>query len=201
MTPSFSAIRRAVCAAALGLLVLAPSARALTFTVVQTGPNTWVYNLTYDPLDNYSIFQPVTTITFSGLAGVTSATGPTTTDFPTGLDTLNLAWTSQILNGGTTVVWSHTGGGTGNFNVPLHVNGFSITAPGAINGTIAFSTSGFSRDTSNPLPGNLFNLDISGSLAGPTAVPEPSTWALLGLGVIAGWRLRRRSQAASQPRR
>ncbi|MBI5691454.1 MAG: PEP-CTERM sorting domain-containing protein [Verrucomicrobia bacterium] len=189
--PSSSAIRRAVCAAAFGLLVLAPSARALTFTVVQTGPNTWVYNLTYDPFDNYSIFQSVTTITLNGLFGVTAATGPTSTDIPNTFgNTVNLAWTPQVLNGGTTVVWSHNGPGTGNYSIPLNVYGFSITASGAVNGLATFSTSGFALDQPT-----FVSLDVSGAIAGPTAVPEPGTGVLVGLGVIAGsWRLRRRRQ-------
>ena len=52
-----------------------------------SGPTT----LTFAPLDNYSIFQPTTTITLTGLFGVTTAAGPTSTDFPQGnLDTTNL---------------------------------------------------------------------------------------------------------------
>jgi hypothetical protein len=175
------------------LLGLAGTGRAATITAVQTGPTSWVYNLTFAPLDNYSVFQPVTTITFNGLSGVTAAFGPTSTDFPSGFaDTTNLAWTSQVLNAGTTVVWSHTGGGTGNWGVDMHVFGFTITALGAMDGMVAFATSGMSRDTSNPLPGGLFNLDISGFIAGPTAIPEPGTLSLLTGGLILlGWRARR----------
>lgn len=40
------------------------------------------------------------------LSGVTAATGPSTTDFSGELDAINLAWTAQVLNGGTTVVWT-----------------------------------------------------------------------------------------------
>jgi hypothetical protein len=151
---------------ALGLI---ESAEAVSFTNTQAGPNTWVYTLTFAPEDNYSITQASTTITLNGLTGVTAATGPTSTDFPDPtLSAMNLAWTVQVKNGGTTVVWTHAGGGTGNFDTTLHVFGFSITA-NAPTGTAAMVTSGFSRDTPNPLPGGGLNLDITGNAVGPAS--------------------------------
>ena len=192
-----AANRFILCAVGLIALGLTAVARAATITAAQTGPNTWLYNLTFAPLDNYSIFQPVTTITFSGLAGVTAAFGPTSTTFPAGTDAINLAWTSQVLNGGTMVVWSHNGGGTGNFGTAMTVFGFTLSAPGALNGTVSFGTSGLSRDTSNPLPGGLYNLDISGLIAGPVAVPEPGTFSLLALGAaltLGAWSRRARKR-------
>jgi hypothetical protein len=184
---------RPLAASVVFALLAAVSGRAATFLPVQTGPSTWTYNLTFAPYDNYSIFQTVTTITLSGLFGVTAVSGPTSSTFPGDLNTLNLAWTSQILDGGSTVVWSHNGPGTGNFGDPMSVFGFSITAPAATNGLVTFSTSGFARDVGNPLPGGGFNLDISGAFAGPVAVPEPGAGSLvaLGLALFGVLRLRR----------
>ena len=176
-------------------------AKAVHLTLSQAGPPTWTYTLTFDPEDNYSVFQANTTITLSGLAGVTAAGGPTSTDFPGALNTLNLAWTAQVLNGGTMVVWTHAGGGTGNFPTPQHVYGFSVTAPGAQNGVVSFATSGVSRDEGNPLPGGGYNLDISGSIAGPSntpvTVPAASSAMLallcLGLALAGGYEARERT--------
>src|SRR4029077_14753964 len=116
-----------------------------TFTGAQTGPDQWTYTLTFARLVNYSIFQNVTTITLTGLFGVTGATGPTSTDFPPGLlDTVNLDWSGAVLNGGTEVVFTHGGPGTGNFNDFRHAFGFTIDASGAVNGLVSLATSGFS---------------------------------------------------------
>src|SRR5215470_10687424 len=87
-------------------LVAAP-AEAASFTGTQTGPTEWTYTLTYDPLDNYAVCPPpgnIATITLSGLAGVVSATLPSSTDFdPPGgfLDLVNLEWIPQLSGGGT----------------------------------------------------------------------------------------------------
>ena len=145
----------------------------------------WSYDLTFDPLDNYSVFQEFTTITLSGLFGVTSASGPTSTDFPLPfLDAGNLEWTSHVLNGGTEVQWTHDGGGTGNFPTDQHVFGFTLFASGATNGLVSLATDGMSRDITNLLPGGGFDLDISGFVAGPVAAPEPSTWMMMFLGFV-----------------
>jgi len=162
-------------------------AAAVQFSGSQTGPTTWTYNLTYDPLDNYSICQADTTITVSGLTGVTTAGGPTSTDMPApALVAVQLAWTPQVLNGGSTVVWTHVGPGTGNFSIPIHVNGFTISS-NAKSGSAPFVTSGFALDAgcAPPTP-----RDISGVVAGPVAAPTSQltpipTLSLLSLVVLA----------------
>jgi len=153
-----------------------------TFTATQTGPTQWTYTLTFPPLVNYSVFPVatqninLTTITLAGLFGVTSAAGPTSTDFPSGgspdLNAVNLNWSAAVLNGGTEVVFTHVGPGTGNFSDFRHAFGFTINASGVLNGTASLATSGFSRDTTNPLPDGTFNLDITDTTAGP-AQPIP----------------------------
>jgi PEP-CTERM motif len=183
---------------ALAVVLMSPAtSEAVSFTLSSVVGDNWSYTLTYDPLDNYSIFQPSTTINVTGLSGVTSALGPTSTDFdPPGgfLDTINLDWTPAVLAGGTAVSWTHIGSGTGNFGEPKHVFGFTIIAPGAQTGLAALSTDGFERDTTNPLPDGTFDLDISTEVLGPTAsaVPEPATGFLIGSGVLCLLRLQRR---------
>ena len=181
---------------ALACLLLFPGvARAVSFDLTAVAPGVWTYTLTYDPLDNYSIFQESTTITLSGLFGVTGATGPSSTDFTEPLNTINLAWTPQVLGGGTSVVWTHIGSGTGNFGGAMHVFGFQVFAPEAATGVASLVTDGFSRDISNPLPNGDFELDIDTTVNGPTspaptAVPEPATIASLAMGLA--WLARRR---------
>lgn len=166
-------------------LGFASSASAVTFACTQAGPTTWVYTLTFAPLDNYSVTQNTTTIALSGLAGVTAAGSPTSDDIPNPTEnTANLNWSAQVLNGGTKVVWSHVGGGTGNYTTPLHIYGFSVTAAGQPNGTATLATSGFSRDTSNPLPGGGLNLDIGGNVAGPASA---TTMILPQIAFGGGW--------------
>jgi hypothetical protein len=149
-------------------LICATPSYAVHWISSQTDPSTWTYTLQIDPLDNYDISQPSTTITMTGLTGVTAATGPTSSDFPGVIGTNILAWTPQVLNGGTKVVWTINSGGTGNFPTVQHVFGFSITAPGAFNGNNAsFATSGFQVDSNGPIR------DISGTVAGPTATAPP----------------------------
>ncbi len=163
-----------------------------TFTGTQTGPNQWTYTLTFAPLVNYSIFPVatsntnLTTITLTGLFGVTSAAGPTSTDFPSGgsptdLNAINLNWSAAVLNGGTKVVYTHVGPGTGNFTNFRHAFGFTINASGAVNGTAPLATSGFSRDTTNQLPDGTFKLDITGTTDGPA--PTASSMSVLATGV------------------
>jgi hypothetical protein len=174
----------------------APQAWAAHWLSAQTGPTTWTYTLQIDPEDNFNISQSTTTITMTGLIGVTSASGPTSSDFnpqPGGI----LNWTPQVLNGGTKVVWSISGGGTGNFPGVQHVFGFSITAPNAVNGTVSFATSGFQVDSGGP------NRDTSGTVAGPAAVgtanapvPAASSVTLVlmfaGLGIAGAYAAKRR---------
>jgi hypothetical protein len=174
----------------------ASTASAVQFEGSQTNPGEWTYTLTYNSLDNYSISQPSTTITLTGLTGVVNATGPTSTDFPGGpgsfIDLLNLEWTPQVLGGGTIVQWTHDGPGTGNFGGDIHVFGFTVLAPGAVNGPVTVTTDGFSTDIPEVL-----ERDIEASTSGPTAsaIPEPASTVvvgLLGVGVLTLLRLRRR---------
>jgi hypothetical protein len=182
----------------LTVLMSAAASEAVSFALSSVGDGIWTYTLTYDSLDNYSIFQPSTTITLNGLSGVTAAFGPTATDFdPPGgdLDTLNLAWTPAVLDGGTAVSWTHDGPGTGNFPEAKHVFGFTIAAPGGQTAPVTLMTDGFSRDTTFPLPDGSFDLDISTEALGPVAgvVPEPATGLLLGSTLL--WALRSRGRS------
>ncbi|MEO8628481.1 MAG: PEP-CTERM sorting domain-containing protein [Betaproteobacteria bacterium] len=178
-------------------LVLVPlTSQAVLLTGSQTSANEWTYDVTIQPLDNYSIFPVatddtnLTTITVTGLYGVTAAFGPVSTDFPSGgsgidLNQINLDWTADVLSGGTAVRWTHVGPGTGNFGADKHIDGFRIFATGAIDGVADYVTDGFSRDTTNPLPGGGYDLDVVGTVAGPVrAVPEPGSYAFLGLGLM-----------------
>jgi hypothetical protein len=182
------------------LLASAWQSQAVQWTLVSAGPPTWTYTLTFDPLDNCNLFVSPTTITMSGLTGVTSAGAPTSSDFTGVLDTSNRAFIPSVLNGGTKVVWTNTTCGTGNFGVAKHVVGFTVTAPTAFNGTVSFATSGIARDT-----GVSNSLDISGSVAGPGAAAaagtpvgapaaSPLTLLLLsiGLAAVGAWQVKRR---------
>ena len=74
-----------------------------------------------------------------------------------------------------------------------HVFGFRVFADGAVNGLVTVASSGISRDTHDPLPDGSFNLDFTGTVAGPigptSVVPEPSNLisACLGLAGLAGY--------------
>jgi len=140
---------------ALALWVFAvPLVHAASFVGTQTGPNEWTYTLTYDPQDNYAVCPApgnVATITLSGLLGVVSATQPTS--MTPGLPEGNLDWIPQISGGGSTVTWTHVGGGTGNFGVPMQVFGFKIiTATSVPKGSVTAASTGFSIDISTRLP-------------------------------------------------
>lgn len=171
----------------LAILLCATTAQAVQFTGSQTGANTWTYNVTVDPLDNYSVCQPNTTITINGLTGVTAAAGPTSSDNPNpGLVAIQLAWTAAVTNGGTTVVFTHVGLGSGNFGTPFHINGFTITAT-ATSGAGSFATSGFEKDGTCPTQ----DLDITGTVPAPSttplvvpSVPALTPAALLALGIV-----------------
>ena len=182
---------------ALFMLVALPlslSAQAVSLSGSGTSFGVWTYDLALAPLDNYSVFPVgsestnLTTITLTGLVGVTGASGPTSTTFAeSSLNSVNLQWTAQVLNGGTEVQWTHVGPGTGNFPETKFIYGFQVFAPGSADGLASYLTSGFSRDVGFPLPGNTFNVDVTGRLQGPTLpVPEPETYALMlaGLGLV-----------------
>lgn len=134
-----------------------------------------------------------TTITLSGLTGVTAAGAPTSTDFPAGpLTTTNLNWTPVVSGGGTTVTWTNPTCGSGNFGVAKHVYGFTVTAS-APNSNAMYSTHGFAVDT-----GTVNSIDVTAFVGGPSAAPVPimSPLALLvtamGLGMAGAYEMRRR---------
>ena len=192
-TKSRRAVRMIAAAAAL---LLTGHAQAVEFTLSNVAADTWTYTLTYNPLDNYAITTATATLTLSGLQGVTAASGPSSTDFaPAGgfLDLVNLDWTAQVLGGGTEVVWTHVGSGTGNFGEDKHVFGFTVTAPGASTGIASFATTGFSTDISNGSVDRNISIQVEGPVG---AVPEPEIYALMigGLGVL-GWVGRRRRKS------
>ncbi len=176
----------------LSLFIAVVDAVKPTFTGTQTGPNQWTYTLTFAPLVNYSVFPVatqstnLTTITLTGLFGVTGAAGPTSTDFPSSLNSINLNWSAAVLNGGTEVVFTHVGPGTGNFTDFRHAFGFTINASGAVNGTAPLATSGFSRDTTNPLPDGTFKLDITGTTDGPARAATSMTVRATGVSTLSG---------------
>lgn len=179
--------------------------QAVQWTLTAAGPPTWTYTLTFDPLDNCNLFVSPSTIRMTGLTGVTAAGPPTSSDFTGALDTNNRNWVPQVLNGGTTVVWTNTSCGTGNFAVAKHVFGFTVTAPTALNGAVSFTTTGMAKDT-----GTSNSIDISGSVAGPSAtggtptVPAASPLTLvliaLGLGAAGAWEAKRRIYDTMLPR-
>lgn len=181
-------------AVATAATLCAAPAHAVQFTLSSSTADTWTYTLTYNPLDNYAIPGVATeaTVRLTGLSGVVSATGPTSTDYAPAipvLDAINLAWTAQVLSGGTEVLWTHVGPGTGNFGEDKHVFGFSVHAPGALSGAATFQTTGFSTDTTS----GLLPRDVRGTVMGPTAVPEAESWAMMLAGVVTvGALLRRR---------
>ena len=113
------------------------------------------------------------------------------------LDLLNLEWTPQALAGGTVVQWTHEGSGTGNFTQDIHVFGFTVVAPGAIDGPVTVTTDGFSTDTPE-----LAERDIQAETSGPTAaaVPEPASAVTVavsvGLVIVHRWRRWRVAKAS-----
>jgi len=164
---------------ALALLTFAvPAVQAASFVGTQTGPNEWTYTLTYDRQDNYAVAACGSTqakITLSGLAGVVSATAPTSSDFlpdSPGLNTTNIAWTAQVSEGGTSVTWTHIGPGTGNFAVPKHVFGFKVkTGTPTAGGVVDAVSDGFSVDNLNS-PLGCADRDFTATTSGPGGRPD-----------------------------
>jgi hypothetical protein len=176
------------------LLLIAAQGGAVSFTLASAGPTTWTYNLVLAPFDNCNLFVSPTKIVLTGLTGVTGAGAPTTTDFPAGaLATNMLNWVPTFTS--TSVTWTDSVCGTGNFGVTKNVNGFTFTAPVAQSPTITVTTTGFAKDT-----GIANSLDISGPIpSGAAPVPVMSPIALLltmiGLGCAGAWEQRRRLQS------
>ncbi len=170
-------VSRCSCLVVVCLLTVAGTASAVQFTGAMTAPGEWTYTLTYDPEDNYSVCQASTTITLSGLAGVTQATAPTSTDIPnSALSADNLEWNPQVSADGTGVTWTNQGSGTGNFNQPLHVYGFKVIAANASDGPALASTSGFGLD-SGTCPTTVRDISFvptSGPVGANTWVPVAS---------------------------
>lgn len=187
MNRSFTqkSLRRLGSALAASLLWAAAPSHAVQFTLSSQAADTWIYTLTYDPMDNYAVngAPETATIRLTGLSGVISAAKPTSTDYDDAwLSQVNQNWTPTVLNGGTEVVWTHIGSGTGNFPDAKHVYGFSVTAPGAASGSVQLATTGFTSDvTQGYLP-----RDINTSVAGPVPEPEAVALVLAGLTVVGG---------------
>lgn len=187
---------------------LAAPAHAVDFVLASHLGDAWTYTLVYDPNDNMGFGESGVhaTITLSGLYGVTALSGPTSTDFPLQrINDLQLLWTGAILDGGSKVVFTmpSESSGTGNFSTEKHVYGFTLIAPGAVQGGVALATDGFYYGQfPSGTPGGLDpanDRDIAKSIAGPVAaaVPEPSTWAMMILGFgAAGAMMRRRRSTA-----
>jgi hypothetical protein len=182
------------------MVIISTNALAVQFTGLKTGAGEWTYTLTYDPGDNYNrCDQTETTITLSGLIGVTQAFAPTSTDYPDGgID--NLDWTPQVLNGGTTVVWTIVEHGSGNWGVARHIYGFRVLAPSSDSGTVSVATDGFAPDEECPVE----DLDIQTTTVGPasaghSSIPTLSEWGIIIMSLmLAGaaiWMIRRRQIA------
>ncbi|MEQ1886896.1 MAG: hypothetical protein ABL967_17675 [Bryobacteraceae bacterium] len=159
-------IRNRLLLTTAALAFLTSPAYAVHFTLASAVGNTWTYTLTFDPLDNYCVQGGACTATvrLAGLSGVTSATAPTSSDAGGG-GAGNLRWLPAVENGGTGVVWQMTNGGTGNMSNPVHVFGFTVTAPGAVTGVASVITSEFCRDDGSPCT----SLNIDTAVAGPVA--------------------------------
>jgi hypothetical protein len=184
---------------------LAAPAQAVDFVLESHVGDAWTYTLVYDPYDNMSFAESGVhaTVTLTGLSGVTTVSGPTSTDFPSQeINDVQLQWTGSILDGGSTVVFANLlqRVGTGNYATQKHVYGFTLIAPGAVEGDVDLATNGFyfgafpANTNGGTNPAN--DRDIAKAVAGPVAVPEPATWAMMILGFAAtGGAVRRRRAA------
>jgi len=200
-----------LCAGLGAATALAAPAHAVDFVLDSHMGDAWTYTLVYDPYDNMSFAENGfhATITLTGLYGVTAVSGPTSTDFPHPIANVNQqAWVGSILDGGSTVVFTmplEQQSGTGNYSTEKHVYGFTLIAPGAVEGQAALATNGFyyglyPNDGVNHSLDPVNDRDVAKAVAGPVAasVPEPATWAMmiLGLGAAGGMMRRRRAAFA-----
>jgi len=198
-------------AAGVGALVaVAAPAHAVDFVLSSHVGDAWTYTLVYAPYDNMGFGETGihATITLTGLSGVTAVSGPTSTDFPTAfINDKQLAWTGEVLDGGSTVVFTMPleYSGTGNYSTEKHVFGFTLIAPGAVAGEAQLATNGFyyglfpSGSGGGLDPAN--DRDIAKATTGPVAAPapEPATWAMMILGLgAAGSMIRRRNAATAR---
>ena len=181
-----------ILAAGAALLGLSAPAQAVDFALVSHVGDAWTYTLTYTDYDNMG-FQDSgihATISLTGLHGVTAVQGPTSTDFPyQNLNDIQLAWEGAVLDGGSAVTFTMPleRSGTGNFHDARHVFGFTLIAPGAVEGAITLATNGFYYGLyPSGTPGALDpanDRDIIKLIAGPVAaIPEPATWAMMVVG-------------------
>lgn len=186
---------------------LAAPAHALDFVLASHVGDAWTYTLIYDPYENMGIGDSGihATITLSGLSGVTGVSGPTSTDFAfQPINDIQLAWTGEILDGGSRVVFTMPldRSGTGNQTSVQHVYGFTLIAPGAVTGEVGLATNGFydgffvNDGVAHALE-PAYDRDLAKAVAGPVAVPEPGTWAMLILGFAATGGVMRRRRAAT----
>lgn len=186
-----------VVAALAALVGLRAAQAAPSFVGSQTDSDTWSYTLNLGGDYNFSYdTSPVLTITLTGVTGVTSATIPNATTAFASPDFINdyilFGWSVDVLDGGTKVVWTKSDRGTGN-NGDFSISGFSIDAPGSVNGTVSYATIGMIEDVVPPV-----NVDVSGTTDGPVGddgggnIPEPASLGILGLGGAALLLRRRR---------
>lgn len=174
------------------------NAQALDFQLESHIGDNYSYTLTYGPNDNMWFVENGNvnaTIQLSGLFGVTGVFGPLDNDFPSGpIHDGQLNWTGQVLFGGSVVRFTMLDQdvGTGNFPSEKHVFGFTLVAPNTSPiDKIVLDTNGFYSGHT------LADVDVHMLISGPgipAAVPEPSTYAMMIIGLLGmGVCVRRRN--------